>query len=112
MSKAIIDVLAERQRQIEVEGWTPEHDDLHQPGSIALAGACYASMAAAFEKIKPQISNEKRFIDTEYSRVLPSFHWPWEKKWWKPKGPRPDLVRAAALIIAEIERIDRKEGEA
>jgi hypothetical protein len=27
--------------------------------------------------------------------------------WWKPKDRRRDLVRAAALIIAEIERLDR-----
>jgi len=31
-----------------------------------------------------------------------------ERGWWKPKGPRRDLIRAAALIVAEIERIDRR----
>ncbi|EIP5489386.1 hypothetical protein LS178_001568 [Salmonella enterica] len=30
--------------------------------------------------------------------------------WWKPKGARSDLVRAGALIQAEIERIDRAAG--
>lgn len=30
---------------------------------------------------------------------------------WQPKNPRRDLVRAAALIIAEIERIDRAEAK-
>ena len=33
--------------------------------------------------------------------------WPWAASWWKPKNRRRDLVRAAALIVAEIERIDR-----
>lgn len=33
--------------------------------------------------------------------------WPWGSSWWKPKDPRRDLVRAGALILAEIERIDR-----
>lgn len=35
--------------------------------------------------------------------------WPttWAEDWWKPKNPRRDLVRAAALLIAEIERLDR-----
>ncbi|AKQ30008.1 TPA: hypothetical protein JI225_05075 [Acinetobacter baumannii] len=28
--------------------------------------------------------------------------------YWKPKSPRQDLVRAAALLIAEIERLDRE----
>ena len=33
--------------------------------------------------------------------------WPWHRQWWKPKNARRDLVRAAALIVAEIERLDR-----
>ena len=32
----------------------------------------------------------------------------WSKDWWKPKDKRRDLIRAAALIVAEIERLDRK----
>jgi hypothetical protein len=84
------DVLAERQRQISVEGWTPEHDDEHDSAEMAQAAACYALNAA-----------EQRFtwpFDTL---------WPWSKDWWKPKTPRRDLVRAGALILAEIERLDR-----
>ena len=34
--------------------------------------------------------------------------WPWSLDWWKPKDPRRDLVRAGALIVAEIERLDRQ----
>ena len=33
--------------------------------------------------------------------------WRWEAHWFKPRSPRADLVRAGALIIAEIERLDR-----
>lgn len=33
--------------------------------------------------------------------------WPWDESWWKPTTPRRDLVKAAALILAEIERLDR-----
>jgi hypothetical protein len=35
--------------------------------------------------------------------------WPenWSATWWKPKDRRQDLVRAGALVISEIERIDR-----
>jgi len=40
---AVRDVLAERQRQISEEGWTPEHDDdAGRPGDLANAAACYA----------------------------------------------------------------------
>ena len=39
--------------------------------------------------------------------------WPWAKSWWKPRDARANYVRAAALLLAEIERIDRaQEGGA
>ena len=40
------------------------------------------------------------------------FGWPhtWDASWWKPKDRRRDLVRAGALIIAEIERLDRLDA--
>lgn len=90
MSKATDDVIEERARQMGAEGWTPEHDDLHGRGDLAVAGACYAM-----------------HTDAHSDAGDPPPEWPWEPEWWKPKGTRRDLVRAAALIIAEIERIDR-----
>ena len=86
LTQAARDVLAERQRQIEVEGWTPEHDDEHSGGGLAVAAACYAT---AYE-----------------GDPVPSL-WPWEDSWWKPKDRRSNRVRACALILAEIERLDR-----
>lgn len=103
MSKAIEDVIAERRRQIEAEGWTPAHDDRHVNLSLAQAAACYVehyvSRAGVFFK-----HGEER-----YQIAGVPYEWPesWAKEWWKPKTPRRDLVRAAALIIAEIERLDR-----
>lgn len=97
MSKAMDDVLAERRRQIEVEGWTAEHDNQHAPGELAMAGACYAAHSAIT-------------LNTEDYSIAQSFVrrcWPWAREWWKPKDKRRDMVRAAALMIAEIERIDR-----
>jgi hypothetical protein len=48
--------------------------------------------------------------------VRREYGWPWDLKWWKPTTPRRDLVKAAALIVAEIERLDRAalapEGDA
>lgn len=93
MSKAIEDVIAERARQIEQEGWTPEHDDQHVPGSLSHAGACYALYGENFDAVGE-----------------PPPHWQWGRQWWKPAGMRRNLVRAAALIIAEIERLDRAEA--
>jgi hypothetical protein len=99
-TQAIEDVLAERRRQMEVEGWTPEHDDGHADGSIGLAAACYAISGSTRESERGKSDNLLAAIQ---------FIWPrsWQWSWWKPKDRRRDLVRAAALIIAEIERLDR-----
>ena len=91
----ILEVSRERERQITVEGWTPEHDDKHERGEMAAAGGCYAIVAGCSDRSREQ------FVDQPYPE------WPWDRKWWKPKDRRCDLVRAAALIVAEIERLDR-----
>ncbi|MBS0476499.1 MAG: hypothetical protein JSR28_15320 [Proteobacteria bacterium] len=94
LTQAARDVLDERRRQIEAEGWTPEHDDDHYPGCLASAAMGYAQSATC------QLSHGEPLEGT------PLF-WPWELPWWRPSTPRRDLVKAAALIIAEIERLDR-----
>ncbi len=40
-------IAAERLRQIEKKGWTPEHDDEHDPEDLEMAAACYAIMLRA-----------------------------------------------------------------
>lgn len=94
LTQAAKDVLAERRRQIEVEGWTPEHDDEHNKGELSDAAGCYALIASIPEEPRP--------------RSVPMF-WPiqWQCNWWKPTNQRRDLVKAGALILAEIERLDR-----
>lgn len=96
---AIDDIAAERRRQIEAEGWTPEHDDDHRGGVMALAAAAYA--VSSVRRSARTDCGEARIA--ERARQI----WPWEAAWWKPKSAREDLVRAAALIVAEIERLDR-----
>lgn len=98
-SKALKDVLTERRRRIEEKGWTPEHDDQHHTGEIALAGAGYAH-AAAWAVMAP---SDKQFTDDDRPT-------PWPDEWeFKPGMPRRMLVKATALMLAEIERIDRAE---
>lgn len=91
--RVILDIEAERLRQIRKEGWTSEHDDEHELGEMAMAAASYA-----------QKSTEDY---AKYPNMIPPDNWPWGLDWWKPKNPRRDLVRAAALLVAEIERLDR-----
>ncbi|SON54273.1 hypothetical protein HDIA_0732 [Hartmannibacter diazotrophicus] len=89
-------IAAERQRQINEEGWTPEHDDEHTKGEIAKAAACYAWASAT--------STTFREIGEWWDGVVLRRLWPWDRTWWKPTDRRRDLVKAGALIAAEIDR--------
>lgn len=91
-------IKTERERQIWDEGWTPEHDDQHVNGELAIAGACYARHAVTH----PYMADIPA-----YRNALPPDDWPWDAKWWKPKQPQADLVRAGALMAAEIDRLER-----
>lgn len=95
-SKAALDVLGERTRQIEAEGWTPEHDDEHTDAAMAYAAAGYAIEAA-----DELYGVETPTVDPVYSPIFPEG---WE---FKRSAPRRMLVKAAALLLAEIERLDR-----
>ncbi len=92
--QAWLDVQAERRRQVENEGWTPEHDDEHDNGEMARTAACYALAGSSAP-------------NDGTAALLVSLAWPWDEQWWKPSTARRDLIKAGALILAEIERIDR-----
>ncbi|RJX32316.1 MAG: hypothetical protein C4516_04240 [Oxalobacter sp.] len=103
-NRAAHDVLAERRRQKEVEGFTDGHDDAHDGMELAAAAACYALNAAG------SLQNDLSFGEAAaYKHFIDGF-WPWLREEWNPKDPRRDLVRAGALILAEIERFDRAEA--
>ena len=93
-------IVEERQRQITEEGWTTEHDDEHVDGELADAAACYA------------MNVRTRLVLSWRSNILRSV-WPksWTLNWWKPSSDNRirDLVKAGALIVAEIERLQRQE---
>ncbi|EPK2766099.1 hypothetical protein [Pseudomonas aeruginosa] len=92
--QAWLDVQAERRRQVEAEGWTPEHDDEHSHGQMARAAACYALAGSSAP-------------NDGTAALLVSLAWPWDEQWWKPSTARRDMVKACALALAEIERLDR-----
>lgn len=95
LTPAADDVLAERRRQVIEEGWTIEHDDAHGQGQMAGAAACYALYRS---HVPPEELMGEGILDMS---------WPWDGAWWKPTSRRRDLVKAGALILAEIERLDR-----
>jgi len=100
MKSGIEQIAEERKRQVEVEGWTPEHDDDHWRGELAEAAACYA---LGKKEIKESYGGYG-----EIKITIPI--WPFEDKWWKPtpKDRIKELIKAGALIAAEIDRLQNK----
>lgn len=102
MNKIIREIADERARQQDVEGWTPHHDDEYVNGELARAASVYAATAG-------DVSSHNRICQQAAMRVVP-WEWPWHPEHFKPSTPRRDLVKAGALIVAEIERQDREAG--
>ncbi|TPE44955.1 hypothetical protein [Pontibacter mangrovi] len=101
-------IAAERQRQIEQEGWTPEHDAEHDSEELVHAAKCYASAAIANTYSKRNVT----YAGYRPGEKAPN-QWPWQGSWWKPSAdPIRNLVKAGALIAAEIDRLNRiKQNE-
>lgn len=92
----LTDVAAERGRQAWAEGYTSGHDDEHDRGELARAGAAYALAASGFRDVARN-------------------QWPWDSASFKTGRPgvgwrRRCLVKAMALLCAEVERLDRAEA--
>lgn len=103
-------IAEERQRQIEKEGWTPEHDDEHDDGQLALAAMHYA---APDDRSGSRVSYVVECLNLDDEVLWCDALWPWGLRWDK-KGRSTrirDLVKAGALIAAEIDRLQRLEGE-
>ena len=95
---AIDDIAAEWPLLVTEMGFGDGRADEFVHGQLARAAAAYAGFAGE--------SDERRATVIGAPAL-----WPW---WslgeWKPKDRRADLVRAGALIVAEIERLDRLAG--
>jgi len=83
-------IAAERRRQIEIEGWTPEYDEQHTDGSLVEAAVMYARYCDASRFMPP---------------LGPPMGWPWDEAAWKPCPRLRGLTRAGALLAAEIDRL-------
>lgn len=89
-------IAAERARQITQEEWTPRHDDTHSEGDLRDAAEAY------LRELRSRPTREGR------PRWGPSAPWPWSQEAWKPTDdPIRQLVKAGALIAAEIDRLQR-----
>jgi hypothetical protein len=90
-------VTAKRIKQIEVHGYTPEHDATHPPGQFALAAKCLSEWALLIlEGTDPHHYFGQEVHDD----------WPWDRQTWNRCTETVDetLVNAAALLAAECDR--------
>jgi hypothetical protein len=91
--KSGIELIAEeRQRQIEVKGWTEAHDAGHRKDELAILAMLYA-------------------CPVKFRTILSPVNWlktiGWDLRFWKPSDRITDLQKAGALIAAEIDRIQK-----
>jgi hypothetical protein len=92
-------IAAERARQVSVEGYTASHDAQHSEDSaLTTAAACYALPVTHRPMRVRRDPSEPGFVP---------FYWPWDDEYWKPtpKDRVRELVKAGALIAAEIDRL-------
>ena len=100
--KTGVEIIAEeRQRQMDVEHWSLEHDLKYKKNELANAAATYAMDADCRDALT------HFFAESTLSGIPPT--WPWDEEWYKPT---PDdrireLAKAGALIAAEIDRINK-----
>ncbi|HEY0548166.1 MAG TPA: hypothetical protein VGF13_01115 [Verrucomicrobiae bacterium] len=105
-------IAEERQRQQSVEGWGATHDDTHRGGEIAIAAACYAA-GEKHTHVGRMLNSARGMEDAgysyDYSEAKPDqITWPWNGDDYKPGHDRiRELVKAGALIAAEIDRLQR-----
>lgn len=100
MKNGIELIVVERDRQLYEKGWTARHDDGHDKAELTAASCCYAALA------RRQADGT---IQMPGSEIPAPSGWPWEVEWWHPSNdPVRNLVKAGALIAAEIERLQRK----
>jgi hypothetical protein len=104
-SQIIGEIALERTRQIKAEGFNPSRDDGYTNGQLIDAAVNYAAASALCAKLDCQ--NYAPELGPPLDN-LTAFYWPWAREWWKPGDRRRMLVKAAALLVAEIERIDRQ----
>jgi len=112
-------IAAERQRQIDEEGYTAEHDATHEFGELAMAGALLAAPRPLF------MVRQSRESETGHAMMETVDPWPWKTRGdrgggrddtqnWNVTLPAFDLRHhprlrrlemAGALIAAEIDRL-------
>lgn len=88
-------IASERDRQITEEKFNAEHDKGWTDGQLAWAAVSYI--------IWSQLTY--RYRRSSLAHLDPIKLWPWDISWFKPESYLKTLIKAGALIAAEIDRV-------
>lgn len=104
----IEEIAAERLRQIHGEKYTLDHDDQLADGELADMAACYAVSGGIVDR---QARKRLLSVGKKKNKPVPANLieeiWPGDIHHFKPSNARRDLIKSAALAIAEIGRLER-----
>lgn len=105
-SLGVLLISAERTRQVKEEGYTPERDAQFTDGSLAQAAAYYCAVCGV-----ASVPNH----EDEDLKMSPLYPWRWCTRGQKREGETmptdKDLIKAGALIAAELDRRAAGEGK-
>ena len=97
MSYVLIDVRRVREYQIK-KGYDADHDDQHRRGELTDAAMAFVA-AGDLITLRDEIKDHQS---------VPQLLWPWKDTAFKSAdSARDNYIAAIALLVAEVERIDR-----
>ena len=108
MARALGDIVVERDKQRRVLGYGNDRDDQYTVGQLASAAAMYAYASTFLDAKRDYLRTARTDQDGSTITINLLRHlWPnnWKPPTWHDR--RHQLVKAGAMIVAEIERIDR-----
>jgi len=105
--KTGIELIAEeRQRQIDVEGYSAQHDSQHKASEFAYAIIAYAESAKEGINCRELGVTNETLIDMYKKAVGKIFPW----RDFKPTTDIRDLVKVGALAAALIDKLQAQKG--
>ena len=107
MKKGIELIADERKRQIDVEGYSQQHDSQHNASEFIYAAISYIESAKVGVNCQEMgHTNENVIMMRKNDKRL---FFPWGEANFKPTTNIRDLVKAGALIAATIDRLQFKQ---
>lgn len=98
-------IAEERQRQIDVEGYSKEHDSQHKVSEFISAAGSYTHSAVMHALKEEGATNDA--LTNGIPFLKKSFVWGYDA--FKPTNCLRDLIKAGALIAAAIDRLQNEE---